>query len=67
MSQILHPNRKPQGGVHAYVIDRGRAFVESIHCMNGTALVRFDAGIGMRSRCEKVKLSDVDFTREWKF
>lgn len=62
--QITHPGRKPQGGVHAYIANRGRAWIESIHSLNGTALVRFNAGIGMRSRCEKVKLSDVDFTRE---
>ena len=66
-SQTVHPNRKPQGAVHAYVVDQGRAWVESINTLHGTALVRFDANTGMRSRCHKVRLDQIDFTREWKF
>ena len=62
-----HPNRKPQGGVNAYWIDHGRVWVESIHSGDGTALVRPDANTGMRGRTCKVRLADIDFTREWKF
>ncbi len=59
--------RNPQGGVHAYVIDQGRAWIESINTLTNTALVRFDANEGIRSRVHKVELSKVDFNREWKF
>ena len=62
-----HANRKPQGGVHAYLIDRGRVWVESINSLKGTALVRFDCKTGIRSRARTVKLVEIDFTREWKF
>lgn len=61
--------RSPQGGVYAYVLDRGRVWVESVSSLgpNGTALVRFDPNEGMRSRVHKVPLNQVDFDREWKF
>ncbi len=58
---------KPQAGMYAYVIDRGRVWVESFNSLKQTALVRFDCNTGMRSRCHTVPLSQVDFTREWKF
>ena len=59
--------RKPQGGVYAYWRDHGRVWVESINTLKGTALVRFDPGLGMRSRQHAVKLAFIDFNREWKF
>lgn len=59
-------NRNPQGGVHAYLIDQGRVWVESINSVKQTALVRFDANLGMRSPAKTVKLSAVDFSREWR-
>lgn len=63
---VLSPKRKPQGGVYAYLIDHGRVWVESFNSMKGTALVRFDPGLGMRSRVKSVQLSQIDFNREWK-
>lgn len=59
--------RKPQGGVYAYLIDRGRVWVESINSVTGTALVWFDPNLGRRSRQHKVNLSQIDFNREWRF
>ena len=60
-------NDPPQGGMHAYLKDRGRVWVESINTFNGTALVRFDADLGTRSRVHSVALDAIDFTREWRF
>jgi len=59
--------RKPQGGVYAYYINRGRVWVESFNSITSTALIRFDPGEGVRSRVHKVRLSQLDFSREWKF
>lgn len=56
----------PQGGMHALWIGHGRVWVESFNSIKRTALVRFDAGDGMRSRCRTVPLDEIDFTREWK-
>ncbi len=61
-----HPRRSPQGGVYAYHIDHGRVWVESIRSDRQTALVRYDAQTGMRSRAHVVPLSSIDFTREWR-
>lgn len=58
--------KKPQGAVYAYVKDRGRVWVESINTLEGSALVRFDPGEGMRGRTFKVPLDTIDFEREWK-
>lgn len=55
------------GGVYAYLKDRGRVWVESIHGLDGTARVRFDPGQGMRSRVHKVRIADIDFARQWRF
>jgi hypothetical protein len=57
--------RRPR--VHAYVRDRGRAWVESCDAAKGTAAVRFDPGFGVRGRIEHVRLESIDFSREWKF
>lgn len=62
-----HPGRKPQGGVWAYLKGHGRVWVESIASLHGTALVRFDANTGFRSRVKKVQLAEIDFEREWRF
>ena len=51
--------------VHAYLINRGRVFVESIS--GSVAVVRFDCNDGTRSRCHTVVTSEIDFAREWKF
>ncbi len=59
--------KNPQGGMYAYVRDKGRAWIESVNSLQGIALVRFDANIGRRSRVYKVNLCDIDFTREWRF
>lgn len=67
MREVAITNASPQGGVHAYVLDRGRAWVESINSIKETALIRWDAGLGKRSRCYTIQLSQVDFTRQWKF
>lgn len=68
---VIHETKKnpakPQGGMYAYVKDRGRAWVESIDTLKGTAKVRFDPGEGMRGRVVTVPLSSVDFRREWRF
>ena len=57
----------PQGNVYAYLKGRGRVWVTRINSLQNKAYVRFNPGEGMRSREHVVKLSDVDFTREWKF
>jgi hypothetical protein len=50
---------------HAYWINHGRVWVESIS--GNLATVRYDANTGSRSRCYYVQISQLDFTREWKF
>ena len=72
------PTPTPQGGMYAYyagpsgpsisgsLVATGRVWVESINSLKGTALVRFDPGEGMRSRAYSVRLTDVDFSREWR-
>lgn len=65
-SRKMQIHRKPQGAVYAYLADRGRVWVESINSAQGTALVRFDPNLGMRSRVHKVSLAALDFDREWK-
>jgi hypothetical protein len=57
----------PQINVHAYAIDRGRVWVETIDAAKKTALIRFDANLGRRSRVHEIRLADIDFSREWKF
>jgi hypothetical protein len=59
--------RNPQGGVYAYLIDQGRVWVESINSIRQSALVRFDPGEGLRGRVKVVRLSSIDFSREWRF
>jgi hypothetical protein len=56
-----NPAQSPQGGVNAYWRDHGRVWVESIHSLNGTAMIRPDPGMGMRGHVKKVALRDLDF------
>ena len=58
---------QPQGGMYAYHIDHGRVWVETINSLEHTAIVRYDAKTGVRSRCHTVPLREIDFTREWRF
>ena len=58
---------RPQGATWAYLKDQGRVYVENFNSLKRTANIRFDPGLGMRSRVRKVNLDDLDFTREWKF
>ena len=60
-SYVSNPAQVPQGGVYAYWRDHGRVWVESIHSLNGTAMIRPDPGIGMRGHVKKVALRDLDF------
>ena len=70
--------RSPQGGVHAFyrggdhgisgsLLNPGRAWVESINSLKGTAIIRYNPNEGTRSRAYAVRLADIDFNREWKF
>ncbi len=69
------PTVTPQGGMYALWMPRagisgsatsGRVWVESINTAKQTALVRYDPGLGMRSRVFCAHLADIDFTREWR-
>ena len=57
---------KPQGGMFALWKDHGRVWVESIHTLEGIAIVRFDCNDGTRSRVSKAPIAQIDFTREWR-
>lgn len=49
--------------VHAYLAGNrpGRVYVD-----RNRAMVRYDAGLGLRSRAHWVDVSLIDFSREWK-
>ena len=62
--------KQPQGGVYAFWNARptisgsaqpGRVWVESINSAKGTAIVRYDAGEGIRSRSMCAAIADLDF------
>lgn len=71
-------SRNPQGGVYAFykggdhgisgsLLNPGRAWVESINSLKATAIIRYDPAEGTRSRAYAVRLTDIDFSREWRF